>query len=230
MKPDIQFYGRRKGHPLRLQAQDLVDSLLPNIAVPVPALGSGLDLGVLFPDPARPLWVEIGFGRGEHCATQAERHPDVNFIGCEPFINGVAGLLMEVDARGLENVRILHEDARLLLPALPEASADRVFLLFPDPWPKKRHHKRRFISPENLDLIARVLKDGGEFRFATDHMDYCRWGLERLMNHPAFEWTAEEAADWRNRPDDWVATRYEQKALAKGDSCVYLRFRRKPRG
>ncbi|MDA5194613.1 tRNA (guanosine(46)-N7)-methyltransferase TrmB [Govanella unica] len=230
MKPDIQFYGRRKGHPLRLQAQDLVDGLLPQIAVPIPPLGSVLEPRDLFPDPARPLWVEIGFGRGEHCAAQAANNPDVNLIGCEPFMNGVAGLLMEVDARELQNVRILHEDARFLLPALPEASVDRVFLLFPDPWPKKRHHKRRFISPENLDLLARVLKDGGEFRFATDHMDYCRWGLERVMAHPDFDWTAEEAADWRNRPDDWVETRYERKALRKGDSCVYLRFRRRPRG
>lgn len=226
MKPDIQFYGRRKGHPLRVQSQDLFENLFPKISVPTPELGASLDVGSLFPHPERPLWLEIGFGRGEHCAQQAENNPNVNYIGCEPFMNGVAGLLQEVDARGLENVRILMEDVRFLLPALPEASVERVFLLFPDPWPKKRHNKRRFISPENLDLVSRVLKDGGEFRFATDHADYCEWGLERLMNHPDFEWTAEAAADWKNRPADWVETRYERKALAKGDSCSYLRFRR----
>lgn len=226
---DIQFYGRRKGHPLRARAGELVERLLPDIAVAVPPDGSALDLGALFPDPRRPLWIEIGFGRGEHLAAQAAANPDVNFIGCEPFLNGVAGLLGAIEDAGLTNIRIYADDVRHLLPALPDGSVDRLFLLFPDPWPKKRHNKRRFICEDNLDQIARLLKDGGEFRFATDHMDYCRWGLERLMRHGAFDWMAETAEDWRRQPADWVATRYEQKALSQGGSCVYLRFRRVPR-
>ncbi len=232
MHPELNFYGRRKGHPLRQQAQTLVDQLLPQIAVSLPTAGQTIDPTQLFGRTA-PLWIEIGFGRGEHCAAQAAANPNVNIIGCEPFLNGVAGLLLDIDARSdtraVTNVRILMDDARSLLPALPEASVDRLFLLFPDPWPKKRHHKRRFISDENLDAIARLLVDGGEFRFATDHMDYCRWGLEHIMRHPAFEWTAEQASDWRQQPADWVQTRYETKALARGERCAYLSFRRRPR-
>lgn len=227
--PEHQFYGRRRGHPLRARAAQLVEEVLPRVAVPRPAAGERLGLAAVFPDPARPLWVEIGFGRGEHLAAQAEANPQVNFIGCEPFINGVAGLLAHMEDRGLANVRVFAEDARYLLPALPDASVERLFLLFPDPWPKKRHNKRRFISDENLTEIARVLVDGGEFRFATDHMDYCRWGLAHVMRHGAFEWLAERPADWRDRPADWVETRYEQKALARGERCAYLRFRRLPR-
>lgn len=224
--PEHQFYGRRRGHPLRSRAADLVGNLLPRIAVPHAAPGARLAIGEIFADPARPLWIEIGFGRGEHLAAQAAANPDVNFIGCEPFINGVAGLLGHLEDRDLTNVRIFADDARYFLPALPDAAVDRLFLLFPDPWPKKRHNKRRFISDENLDEIARILVDGGEFRFATDHMDYCRWGLAHVMRHAAFEWLAEAPADWRDRPLDWVETRYERKALARGESCAYLRFRR----
>jgi len=229
-RPGVTFYGRRKGHPLRPRAGALVTSLLPRLAVPLPDPdGRGFDPRTLFPDPARPLRVEIGFGRGEHLAAQAAAHPDINFIGCEPFLNGVAGLLMEIDTRGLENVRIFAEDARLLLPALPEAIVDRLDLLFPDPWPKARHNKRRFIGRETLDTLARILTDGAEFRFATDHMDYCRWTLERLAFHSAFQWTAQQAANWRDPPPDWVETRYERKARAGGAACVYLRYRRRAR-
>lgn len=225
----VQFYGRRKGHPLRLGAERLVEELLPQVAVPMPGTAATLDLRQLFPHPERPLWLEIGFGRGEHLAGQAAANLEVNFVGCEPFLNGVAGLLAEIEGRGLPNVRVFAEDVRLLLPALPAASVDRLFLLFPDPWPKKRHNKRRFIGTENLDLVAHVLKDGAEFRFATDHADYCRWGVEHLTNHAAFEWLAESAADWRSRPADWVETRYERKALAQGLACAYLRYQRRPR-
>src|SRR5690606_18308602 len=133
---------------------------LPKLRLTLPAAGP-LDLGAVFPEPSRPLWLEIGFGRGEHLAAQAMAHPQVNFIGCEPFLNGVAGLLQEIDAKGLKNIRIFNEDARRLLPRLADASVDRLFLLYPDPWPKLRHHKRRFVSRENLDQIARALRPGG---------------------------------------------------------------------
>lgn len=227
--PLITFYGRRKGHPLRILAQRLVDELLPKIEVELPPEGERLDPLVVFSRSTREVWLEIGFGRGEHLAWQAAHNPTVGIIGCEPFINGVAGLLQKVDEEGLENVRIFHNDARLLLDALPDASISRLFLLFPDPWPKTRHHKRRFVSPENLEQLARVLKDGVEFRFGTDHMDYCRWTLAHLMDHPDFEWTAEGPEDWRRRPADWPPTRYESKAAEKGLKSAYLTFRRRKR-
>ncbi len=223
-----KFYGRRKGHPLRARAERLVAELLPRVAVPDPAPG-GLDIATLFSPDCPDLWMEIGFGKGEHLAAQAAAHPEVGFIGCEPFINGVAGALAEIEDRGLGNVRLFADDVRYLLPALPDVSIGRLFLLFPDPWPKTRHHKRRFINLENLDALARILKDGAQFRFATDHMGYCRWALARLMAHPAFEWLAEGPDDWRARPADAAPTRYEQKARREGKACVYLTFRRRPR-
>lgn len=229
--PPVKFYGRRKGHPLRARAEQLVRDLLPRLAVPDPGtdpVPGDIDPGSLFGTPPTQVWLEIGFGKGEHLAGQAAANPDVGIIGCEPFINGVAGLLVEVEDHGLANVRIHADDARPLLSALPDASIDRLFLLFADPWPKTRHHKRRFVQRENLDVLARVLKPGAEFRFATDHMGYCRWALAHVMDHPAFEWLAEGPGDWRARPDDWRETRYEKKALARGKRCVYLRFRRRP--
>ena len=228
--PAVTFYGRRQGHPLRIRSQRLVDELLPRIAVNPPSdEGAQLDPLSLFPADIKEVWLEVGFGRGEHLAWQAQHNPEVGMIGCEPFINGVAGLLQKVEDGGLGNVRILHDDARLLLKTLPDASISRFFLLFPDPWPKTRHNKRRFISPENLVQLARVLKDGAEFRFGSDHMDYCRWTLAHLLNHPAFEWTAEGPQDWRRRPADWPPTRYETKAAEKGLESAYLTFRRRKR-
>ncbi|MEX1147297.1 MAG: tRNA (guanosine(46)-N7)-methyltransferase TrmB [Sphingomonadales bacterium] len=223
-----KFYGRRKGHPLRARAEMLVADLLPAVAVAGPPT-DGLDPAALFAGAVDEVWLEIGFGKGEHLAEQAKANPRAGIIGAEPFLNGVAGLLDEIDSRNLGNVRIFAEDVRRLLPTLPDASIGRVFLLFPDPWPKKRHHKRRFIQPDNLDELARVLKDGAEFRFATDHMGYAGWGLRHMMNHAAFEWLAERPADWRNQPVDWHPTRYETKALEDGKSCAYLRFRRRHR-
>ncbi|MCW9002483.1 MAG: tRNA (guanine(46)-N(7))-methyltransferase TrmB, partial [Rhodospirillales bacterium] len=149
--------------------------------------------------------------------------------GCEPFINGVASLLSHIETAGLKNVRVYDDDARDVLEALPDGSLDRLFILFPDPWPKARHHKRRLIGPGNLDLLARVLADGAELRFGSDHMDYVRWALWHLLEDDRFEWLARRPGDWRVRPDDWPPTRYEEKALAKGDACVFLRFRRRPR-
>jgi tRNA (guanine-N7-)-methyltransferase len=177
----------------------------------------------MFPEAQR-FALEVGFGGGEHLAEQARRHPDTGFIGCEPFENGVAKLLTQIQASGLRNVRVVPDDARDILVRLPDASLSFVFVLFPDPWPKLRHHKRRFIQTRTLDQIHRLLKPGGELRIATDHTDYGQWALMHLMRDNRFEWAATRAADWRVRPEDWVATRYEQKALKAGRSCIYLRF------
>lgn len=193
--------------------------LLPEVGVP----GGLIDLAELFPG-ATGHALEVGFGGGEHLAAQARLHPQTGFIGCEPFENGVAKLLTQIRLQGLSNVRVHPDDARDILARLPDASLDVMFVLFPDPWPKFRHHKRRFIQSQSLDVIARVLKPGGELRVATDHPDYAQWALMHLIRDDRFEWAAQRAADWRVRPDGWVVTRYEQKAIAAGRSCVYLRF------
>lgn len=192
---------------------------LPTVSV----MSGPIDLHLMFPEAQR-FALEVGFGGGEHLAEQARRHQDTGFIGCEPFENGVAKLLTQVQASGLRNVRVVPDDARDILVRLPDASLSFVFVLFPDPWPKLRHHKRRFIQTRTLDQIHRLLKPGGELRIATDHTDYGQWALMHLMRDCRFEWAATRAADWRVRPDDWVATRYEQKALKAGRSCIYLRF------
>lgn len=187
------------------------------------------------PDPdfaatmtAKPdqTWLEIGFGGGEHLAAQARAHPDIGFIGAEPFINGVAKLLSVINKENLQNIRICDDDARPLLDAMAENSVDRAFVLFSDPWPKRRHNKRRFIVRENLDRLARVMKDGAQLRFASDHMDFVSWSLQALLDHPCFTWSARRASDWRTPPVDWQPTRYEEKSLARGERPVYLLFNR----
>ena len=214
-----ELYGRRLGRPLSAQQQALVRDLLPAISVP----DGAIDLRVLFPR-ASDFALEVGFGGGEHLAAQAQISAQTGFIGCEPFANGVAKLLTLVEERHVSNVRIVPDDARDILRRLPTGKISRVFVLFPDPWPKLRHHKRRFIQTETLNDISRVLVPGGELRLATDHPDYARWTLVHLLNDFRFEWSANRAADWRVRPEGWVATRYEQKALNAGRACVYLRF------
>jgi tRNA (guanine-N7-)-methyltransferase len=184
------------------------------------------NLQTLFPGPVSDVWLEIGFGAGEHLIHQAEANPHIGFIGAEPFINGVARVLAEAENKSLHNIRIHDDDARLLLGRLPPASIGRVFLLFSDPWPKTRHHKRRFVNAATLDALARILKPGGEFRFASDAAGFVRWTLAASLAHAGFSWTAKGAADWRCRPPDAIATRYETKALDAGRNCVYLRFQR----
>jgi tRNA (guanine-N7-)-methyltransferase len=188
-----------------------------------------LDPRRLFPTPPADLWLEIGFGAGEHLAQQAAAHPEIGFLGAEVFENGVVKLLAEVQRRRLGNLRILVDDARLLLAALPDACLGRVFILFPDPWPKARHHKRRMLSPATLDGLARTMKDGAELRLATDDVGYLRAMLELVPTHPAFAWLARGPADWRQRPGDWPATRYEGKAVVAGRIPHFLRFARGPR-
>jgi len=176
-------------------------------------------------------WLEIGFGGGEHLIWQAEAHCNIGMIGAEPYVSGVAKLLSKIagPAGSLcspSNIRLYMEDARDIIEALPDASLGRVFILFPDPWPKTRHHKRRFIQIAMLDQLARVLKPGAEIRFATDDQGYLVWALERFAAHRSFLWLAEAAADWRGRPHDWPQTRYEAKAIKQGRACSYLRFAR----
>lgn len=180
--------------------------------------------------PVENVWLEIGFGAGEHLAEQAERHPEIGFIGCEAFEDGIVRLLGEVERRGLDNVRLFTDDARLLLAILPPASLGRVFVLFPDPWPKRRHHKRRLVAPATLDLLAAAMCEGTELRLATDDRDYLAWMLEHTTAHPDFVWLARRPADWRKQPEDWPATRYEAKARAAGRTPAFLRFMRRPRG
>ena len=220
-----RIYGRRKGHRLSPRKLRLIDELLPklrldlNEAPPRP-------LQSLFAVPVKQVWFEVGFGGGEHLAWQAETNPDRGFIGCEPYVNGVAKLLTEIEERALHNIRIWDGDAREVLDWLEDASLDRVFVLFPDPWPKTRHHKRRFISSDTLGRLARVMKPGAELRIASDIGDYVRSSLEALSASDGFEWTAECSADWLTRPDDWPQTRYEKKALGVGRTGYYLIFRR----
>jgi tRNA (guanine-N7-)-methyltransferase len=216
----IHTFGRRRGRRLRAGQQALLADLLPLLAVKGPPVAPA----TLFTPAPREIWLEIGFGGGEHLAAQAASRPDIGFIGCEPFVNGVVSLLAHVKAQGLANIRIWQGDARTLLAGLPAASIGRAFILFPDPWPKPRHHKRRLITAEFLDALARVLVPGAELRLATDDRDYLLWMLERLTTHPGFAWTARGPGDWRRRAADWPATRYEAKALAAGRKPAYLRF------
>jgi tRNA (guanine-N7-)-methyltransferase len=174
----------------------------------------------------REVWLEIGFGSGEHLIWQAEHHKDIGFIGCEPFINGVGTLLGAIEDRGIETIRVHDGDARDVLAWLPAGSINRLLVLFPDPWPKKRQQKRRLVAPETIAAFARVLTPGGELRFASDDADYAAHTLLATNRSGAFAWLAERAADWRERPADWPETRYERKALSEGRKPVYLRWRR----
>ncbi|MGE0260800.1 MAG: tRNA (guanosine(46)-N7)-methyltransferase TrmB [Alphaproteobacteria bacterium] len=224
--PPRRIYGRRRGRPLRPGQQRLHETQLPRLAVPLPETGP-LDAASLFAPPPAEVWLEIGFGAGEHLAAQAEAHPAAGFIGCEVFENGVARLIAEIDRRGLANIRIFSDDARILLDALGPQSLGRVFILFPDPWPKARHHKRRLVATATLDRLAVLMRPGAELRLATDDRDYLAWMLEQASAHPAFEWLARRPADWRERPFDWPPTRYEEKARAAGRIPAFLRFVRR---
>jgi tRNA (guanine-N7-)-methyltransferase len=224
---DHRFYGRRKGKPLKAGREALLETLLPQLRVEAPT--SALDPRTLFPFSPAQVWLEIGFGSGEHLAAQAAAEPTIGFIGAEVFVNGVASLLRYVDESFLTNVRVYDNDVRALLPHMPDASLSRVSLLFPDPWPKTRHAKRRFVGPAMLAEISRLLADGGEFRVATDHPVYARWTLRHVPEHPDFTWAVTGPDDWRVRPADSAPTRYEQKAVAAGRRPMYLRFFRKRR-
>jgi tRNA (guanine-N7-)-methyltransferase len=216
----LRTYGRLKARPIKPRQAALMTTLLPAIATP----SGPFDPRTLLPG-AREVWLEIGFGGGEHLAEQAARHPDILLLGAEPFLNGVASALRHVDERRLDNVRLHAGDARELMARMPDACLERLFVLFPDPWPKSRHHKRRLIEPGFLGDSARLLKPGGRFQFATDWADYADWTLQHLQACAAFRWTARRADDWRTPPADHVTTRYEAKRL--GDCApVFLEFER----
>ena len=220
-------YGRRRGRRLSKTRLALLNTFLPHIEIT--RLEDAIDPWALFPVKPRALWLEIGFGGGEHLANQASRNPDVGFIGCEVFRNGIASALVHIRTRNISNVRLFVDDVHFLLNRLPEDCLERVFLLFPDPWPKKRHIRRRFITPASLDSLARLLHDNCELRMASDDVTYLRWTLELIPVHQAFHWIARVPEDWRHPPEDWITTRYEAKARRAGRCPFYLRFERKPR-
>lgn len=221
----LRSYGRRKGKRLTARKAKLVAELLPVLRLDLAAPAPG-DLRTLFPEPVGEVWLEIGFGAGEHLLGQALANPGTGLIGCEPFLNGVASLLGGIDDEDLQTVRLHDGDAREVLDWLPAQSISRAFILFPDPWPKKRQAKRRLVTPQLVRSLARILRPGGELRFASDDMNYVREALLAIGGDRDFAWTARRASDWRVRPADWPETRYERKALSEDRKPVYLRFSR----
>ena len=223
--PHGSFFGRRKGHKLRLHQADLIEQLLPRLALdigqPCPP-----DLTLLFDPPAGEVRLEIGFGGGEHLIAEARALPECGFIGCEPYVNGMAKILTQIEAHNIGNIRLFAGDAAELLAWAPPGSLARIDLIHPDPWPKRRHWKRRFVQDATVAAMARVLKPGGEFRFVSDIDDYCAWTLAHLARSPDFVWTAERAADWREPWADYTMTRYGAKAEREGRKAAYLRFRK----
>ncbi len=217
------FFGRRKGPPLQPRKQRLVEELLPRLMLDLSQPAPD-DLSAFFEGNSEDVVLEIGFGGGEHLAQQAKAHPGVGFIGVEPFINGMAKMLGKTEDEGLTNIRLYDDDATRLLDWLPDNSLDRIDLLYPDPWPKKRHWKRRFVNQANLNRFDRVLKPGALFRFASDIDTYVNWTLMHIHDHGAFRWLAETADDWRDPWDGWSQTRYEAKAIREGRTACYLQF------
>lgn len=220
-----KLYGRRKGPKLTAHQSGLRGTLLPRLTLDLARLA---EPRTAFDAPVDDIWLEVGFGAGEHLLWQVEHYPHIGIIGAEPYESGVAKLLSRLDQTPQANIRIHEGDARDIIAALPDDSVGRAFILFPDPWPKTRHHKRRFVQSDLLTGLARILHNGAELRFASDDAGYLEWALERLMAHPDFVWTATGLRDWTTRPEqDWPATRYEQKALH--GPPAYLRFVRRDR-
>lgn len=208
-------WGRRQSRPLKDNQRKAMADLWPKVSLELPEQAM-INTSELFAPPFKDLWVEIGFGGGEHLATQAARHPDVGFVGCEPFVNGVATLMVQIQEQSLHNIRIVKDDARLLLARLPDQSVGAIFVLFPDPWPKKRHNKRRIIQDASVDAFSRILKPAGSLILATDDAAYGIWMQEVMAHHSEFELVLEERTSVYERPKDWPITRYEQKGLSQG--------------
>jgi len=222
-----RLYGRRHGRKLRSHQAGLMANWLPALEVSLPDEVRTFDPRSSFDQTeGSQVWLEIGFGGGEHLAARAKANPHVCFIGSEFYVNGIAALLSQMEEQELTNIRLHTVDARKLLNALQPKSIDKAFLLYPDPWPKSRHNKRRFISDWSLDQLADVLKPGAEFHVATDIKDYCRWTLDHINRHDCFEWTARSSKDWRTPPREWPGTRYEAKAIREGRTPIYLTFHR----
>ena len=228
-RPHRNFYGRLKGKSLKSSQKTYLDEDLAALSPGAVDWESNperkaLDLEARFGD--RPVWLEVGFGGGEHLVHQAQANPDVAIIGAEPYINGVAMLLGKIRRAGASNLAVHPGDARDLMDVLPDASIDRAFLLYPDPWPKTRHHRRRFVTPEHLEPLAKAMRPGAELRVATDIEDYVRQTLQEVPR-AGFDWTANSPGDWREPWSDWISTRYEQKALREGRRPHYLTFLRR---
>jgi tRNA (guanine-N7-)-methyltransferase len=219
------FFGRRKGHPLRAHQASLYETLLPKLALDLSAVAPA-DLRDLFPVPIDNVRLEIGFGGAEHLIAQAQANPDTGFIGCEPFVNGMAKALAAIEHHRLRNIRLFAGDATHLIAWLPAASLSRIDILYPDPWPKRRQWKRRFVQDESLAALARILKLDGELRFATDIPGYASWVLARVLRSPHYEWTAQYAEDWRQPWPDFAGTRYEAKAKRENRTPAYFSFRK----
>jgi tRNA (guanine-N7-)-methyltransferase len=220
------FFGRRKGHKLRLHQADLMTTLLPQLAI---------DIGMSAPERADALFepdiasvrLEIGFGGGEHLLAEAAAHPTTGFIGCEPYVNGMAKILAQIDQQALTNIRLFAGDAAELLAWLPQASLTRIDLIHPDPWPKRRHWKRRFVQDQTIAAMTRVLTSSGEFRFVSDIDHYNAWTLAHFQHSADFSWTAERADDWRKPWPGYTMTRYGRKAEREGRKANYLIFARR---
>ena len=225
---DRRFFGRRKGHKLRAHQLDLVEQLLPRLALHIggPKPSDLPELIALFDRPVGDVRLEIGFGGGEHLIAEAQAFPDVGFIGCEPYVNGMAKILAQIETHNIANIRLFAGDAAELLAWTPPHSLARIDLIHPDPWPKRRHWKRRFVQDATVAAMARILKPSGEFRFVSDIDGYCAWTLAHLMRAPDFSWIAERASDWKLPWAGYTMTRYGRKAEREGRKAAYLRFRR----
>ena len=219
------FFGRRKGHKLRAHQADLIEHLLPHLSLDITTPAPS-PVAKLFDPAPQAIRLEIGFGGGEHLVAEAQKFPDTGFIGCEPYVNGMAKILAQIEANNIGNIRLLAGDAAELLSWLPAQSLTRIDLIHPDPWPKRRHWKRRFVQDATIAAMARVIRPGGEFRFVSDIDDYCAWTLWHLLRSPDFHWMAERADDWRLPWAGYTMTRYGRKAEREGRVANYLRFRR----
>ena len=228
-KLNKRLYGRKLGRPLNPARQKALDDMYPKLKIDASAVTENQDLdpASLFDKKYEQTWFEVGFGNGERLAQMMERHPENAYIGCEPFINGVSNLLKLVQENGRENLRVFMDDAILVIDSLTDQCLDGIYVLNPDPWPKKRHHKRRIISQENLTRFSRVLKNGGSLIMATDVDDLAEWMVTQASRHPDFEWTAKTPSDWQTAPEGWIHTRYEQKGEEAGRKQSYLLFRKK---
>ncbi len=220
------FYGRRKGQQLRGRKARMMEELLPELRLN-PEGEQPAIISACFQKPFQRYQLEIGFGGGEHLTRQSIHNPDTAYIGVEPFINGMAKMLGAIVDHDLKNIRLYDDDATQLLDWLPENSLDQIDLLYPDPWPKFRHWKRRFVSQKNLSRFQRALKPGGIFRFASDIDTYVNWTLQHVDKHGQFQWLAQCADDWCNPWDGWIRTRYEAKAIREGRPPCYLEFQLK---
>jgi tRNA (guanine-N7-)-methyltransferase len=220
------FFGRRQGKPLRPQQVSALEVLLPGLKLDL-TQNAPVDLRTLFSSPVQNIRLEIGFGGGEHLLHEAARFPDTGFIGVEPFINGMAKMVTVLNAKPLGNLRLFDQDAALLLDWLPDNCLSGIDLLYPDPWHKSRHHKRRFVSEINLQKMARVMKPSALFRFASDIEGYINWTLLHVEANGNFEFTAKSADDWRKPYEAWPSTRYEAKAFREGRTPAYLAFQRR---